>query len=376
MKPPNKKIKIVYQTLPHIVGGTERFLFNLIRYMDKRKFEPVILSYGRGRVTSLFKLLGIRIEVINSKSPQAFKNLAAILKEWKIDIAQSSHYYPMLAVSARIAGVPHIWRPGGNIHIAHPEFGLEKRKYFLNILSFLSTKIVCPVTFLKGQFKNVRESKIEIIYNGVNPVEINKISPDYTILRKYGCDDNCFAIAMVAYLVPQKRHIDFIRAAKIVKKYIPHTKFFIFGEAYPSKKSLKYAEYLYETVKESHMDKDIIFTGFYKDILKIMKGMRLIILPSIDEGASNAIMEAMALGKPLIASDSGGNRELVKNGQSGYLVPPKNPTRLAEAIIDVIKSPQKSRLMGKAGKERAKRLFNIKDSVRRFEDLYLMLYSK
>jgi glycosyltransferase involved in cell wall biosynthesis len=180
---------------------------------------------------------------------------------------------------------------------------------------------------------------------------------------------------MVAYLVPQKRHIDFILAAKKAHKELPSTKFFIIGSAYSTKKGLEYAKYLYRLVKDENMGKYITFTGYCKNIVKVIAAMDLIVLPSFEEGFGNAILEAMAKAKPVIGANSGAIPEIIRDGVTGRLVPPKSPQKLSEAILEILKDPIKAKKMGEAGRERAKRLFDIKKTVRKYEELYERVYA-
>ena len=338
----NKRIKIGYHILPYIIGGTERFLFNLIKYIDKDKFEPIVISHAQGRVTSLFKSIAIKTNIITIGSSRGFKDLVIFLKEYKIDIVQSNYFVYVMAMAAKTANIPHVWRLGGDIRtIARPNFSKQKIKDHIEMISTLSKKIVVPSRFLKHQLKDVVQSKINMIRNGVDIEESAKAYPVHLIKKKLGCSKDSLTVGMPAYLISQKRQVDFILAAKKVKMFFPRIKFFVIGSCYPAKESINYAKYLHKLVSNIGMEDNIIFTGFHKDIFGIISAMDLVVMPSINEGSINAILEAMALGKPTVVSRVGSNSELIKDKVTGLLVPPKNPKKLADAMIKILRDPKK-----------------------------------
>lgn len=378
----DRKIKILYQTHPDIMGGTERLLLNLINNLDKKKFTPLVVSPKTGKTINMFEANGIKTIIIDTYSSKQPDKLIAFLQDSEIDIAQSTLFESSLALAANIAKVPHIWRIGGSIDIACPYLSFSRKKHFLNIMAILSKKIICPSKFLKQQFSGINFNKVDIIYNGVDFEEINAARQPHAFLKKYNTDASCNMVSMVAnFSAPRngtdyKRHIDFIRAAKMVKQYLPKTKFFIFGAAFPDSMSIDYVKKLHEKVTNAGMTKDIIFAGFRKNIFDLISCTDIVILPSIKEGAGYATIEAMALGKPVIAADSGANKENVIHKVTGLLTSPKNPKKLSEAIIELLKNPQKLKKMGIAGQKKAERLFDIKKLVLQYEKLYEDVYRK
>ncbi|MDH4258411.1 MAG: glycosyltransferase, partial [Candidatus Aminicenantes bacterium] len=113
-------------------------------------------------------------------------------------------------------------------------------------------------------------------------------------------------------------------------------------------------------------------TGYREDIPQIMSCLDIAVLPSTShlEGLSRVIIEAMASGKPVIATDAGGNPEAVEDGKTGILVPPGEPDRLARAILELARDANKRKRMGEAGRKRAEQLFSIEMNVTRIEKIY------
>ena len=361
MKRKNKRIKLIYY-LPnqHTFGGTESFIFNLLKHLNKEQFQPIILSQARIKMLAIFQSINIPIKILNPQSKHGMKRLINFIKENKISLAQTNHFSTELAKASYVAGIPHIWRPGGDIRLTKSFLDKKRRLDYFKILIALSNKIVCASYFLKRQFKDINCSEIKVIYNGVEIKKLDSRMPK----------NNNYAIGMIAHLIPQKKHIDFIRAAEIVLKELPQTKFYIIGSPYYSKESINYARLLKKIVKRKKLRKHIIFTGFINNPNKVILSLNATVMPSIDEGSSNAIIESLALGKPVIASRSGGNPELIADNINGFLVKPRNYIGLANSIIKILKNPKRAKTMGLKGRVVAKKLFDINKTVKVYQKLY------
>ncbi len=376
MLPGKKKIKILYEIGPYTLGGSERFLFKLIKYLNKEKFEPIAISHKEGKPLSIFKSLGIQTEVLKFNHATVSNQLFQFIKKNKIDIAQSNYYSFSVAMTAYNAGIRHIWRVGSHIETAKPFLKPQKKRHLLNVISHFSQNIICPSQFIKKQFDDIKKAKVNLIYNGTEILTKNGRHKDGQFASTKTLSNSHYAIGMIANFFPEKRHIDFVYAAKKVKKGFPHTKFFIFGGTFYPDSDPRYGKYIMKTIKDTQMQNDITLAGFLNDIHRGIEQMDLIVLPSVGEGFSNAVLEAMALGKAVIASDSGGNPELIKNTETGFLVPPKNPKKLAEAMLKILQDQKKIRQFGEAAKKRVKKMFDITDCVRKYESLYFQVCGK
>jgi glycosyltransferase involved in cell wall biosynthesis len=113
-----------------------------------------------------------------------------------------------------------------------------------------------------------------------------------------------------------------------------------------------------------------MFTGFRTDVPRLLAEVNLSVLPSLSEGLSNTLLESMGAGVPVIATRVGGNLEIVEDGMSGLLVPPRDSPMLADAIIAVLKNPVLAANLGDAGKRRVADMFSVDRSIREVEDLY------
>jgi len=125
-------------------------------------------------------------------------------------------------------------------------------------------------------------------------------------------------------------------------------------------------------VQEKYLDR-IIFTGRQTDVESIVNIFNIGVLATFTEGISNSILEYMALGKPVIATDGGGTSEIVENGVTGYLVPPSNVNVLLEKLELLLDRPYLAKKMGESGKNVVKRKFEIRKMTKEFVCLYQKL---
>jgi glycosyltransferase involved in cell wall biosynthesis len=360
-----RPLRVAVEVNPRVVGGTERFLASLLPGLDRTQFEPVVVSDDDGPTDALFRRHGIETVVVpytTAETPLA--EVSAALQHRRIDLVQSSYFSPVLGLAAAQAGVPHVWRFGGHITVVHESQTPREKQTFLALATFLSRRIVCGSAFLARQFELIRHQDVDVIYNGLDVDEFGGASAETGAGPR---------VAMLAHLVPQKRHEDFIRAALPVLQRVPGAKFDVFGTCYPSLESQRYAQSLRELVAALDLGGVVQFSHLDARRLEVLRSVDVFVLPSVNEGASNAILEAMALGKPVVAADSGGNPELVRHGVTGFLIPPNSPGMLADRVAQLLESPVMAAAFGQAGRERVAREFSIRTCASRYEHMYRTL---
>jgi phosphatidylinositol alpha-1,6-mannosyltransferase len=220
--------------------------------------------------------------------------------------------------------------------------------------------------------EGINRKKIEVVYNGVDTEKFNpKISGD-EFRKELEIDKNTNLAGMIGRIVPWKGCDDFIKAAAKVVEAIPHSKFLIVGESPDG----NYIRQLKKLSEKLNINKNIIFTGFRNDIPQILAVLDLLVLPSWEEPFSRVVLEAMAIEKPVIATNTGGTPEQILHGINGLLVPAKDPHALAQAIITVMQDKMKAQEMGTAGRKMIEEGFNIKEHTQKMEALYESLLKK
>jgi L-malate glycosyltransferase len=170
-------------------------------------------------------------------------------------------------------------------------------------------------------------------------------------------------VGNVAALVPHKGQRHLIEAAAIVMKRVPDARFVIAGEG-----ELRPA--LERQIKEHHLEKHVFLAGFRPDVLSLHKAFDIFVMSSVTEGLGTSLLDAMACGKPIVATTAGGMPEVVKDGKTGILVPPRDHEAMAEAIVRLLSDEDARRAMGAAGLARVRELFSAERMVQDTLEIY------
>jgi glycosyltransferase involved in cell wall biosynthesis len=172
-------------------------------------------------------------------------------------------------------------------------------------------------------------------------------------------------VGNVAALVAHKGQKHLVEAAALVVRQVPDARFVIAGEG-----ELRPA--LERQIKEHHLEKHILLAGFRPDVLSLHKAFDVFVMSSVTEGLGTSLLDAMASAKPVVATTAGGIPEVVVDGETGYLVPPRDHQAMAEAIVRLLKDPELRRRQGEAGLTRVRERF----SAERMVDETLRVYRR
>jgi len=163
-------------------------------------------------------------------------------------------------------------------------------------------------------------------------------------------------VGNVAALVPHKGQRHLIEAAHLVIQQMPDVRFLILGEG-------ELRDSLERLVREHHLEKHVFLPGFRTDVLGCMKGFDLFVMSSVTEGLGTALLDAMACGKAIVGTRTGGIPEVVEDGETGRLVPPRDHAAMAQAILTMLADDEQRRRMGEAGLARVQARFTVERMV-------------
>ncbi len=357
-----KPVRVLYEIHPHILGGTERFLVRFLERLDHRRYEPIIISQKMGVPLQFIRSMGMRAEIIaDSSRTTGIQRLADFIKVNRVKLVQSNYYAPTLALASNLSNVPHIWRIGGHITVGSGTRTPVEARWALNMIGLLSKSIICNSNYVRRQFRpRTSVPYIDVIPNGIATPA--RVSPK----KRKGE----FLVGMIAHFIPQKRHIDFIRAAEIISEIRGDVRFAILGSPYAHSASRSYAKKIERRASWLQRQGKMSISEFVESESEMLSAFDIIVLPSERESFSNAILEAMAAGIPVIATRSGGNPELVEHRKTGLLVPLGRPEALARAIMLLIKDRELRGQMGRAARHRAQTHFSMDACVRSYEAVY------
>jgi glycosyltransferase involved in cell wall biosynthesis len=210
--------------------------------------------------------------------------------------------------------------------------------------------------WLVGEIKVRRD--VTQIYNGIDTEAFSPGDDGFRIRRRMGIQERAFVIGIVSRLDPIKDHLTLFTAFNGLKKSYPDLRLLVIGDG-PARQKL-----------ESLSGEGIDFLGPRLDIAELLRCLDLFVLPSLNEGISNAILEAMASGLPVVATRAGGNPELVKDGETGILFNPGDIQGIASAIFSYMKDGRQRRIHGTSGRSMARRHFGVEAMVKSYEKVY------
>ncbi|MGQ9570401.1 MAG: glycosyltransferase [Thermodesulfovibrionales bacterium] len=363
-------IKICYVIGQLSMDGTERQLYELVRGIDKKRYYPIVISLSQGGYwADEIRKLNIQVIEILRRKNKEFARLAKLIKLFKTIKPDIVHTFLFSANSyGRIAAIlcraPVIIASERSL----PEIGEGKSKfqiYIDKLLALFSHGIICntqKASEILVKKYSFNAKKVFTVYNGIDVSAFmtkgnNNKSKQNKISSK--------VVGTVGRLDPVKNHKLFLDVAKIILDSSKNNevKFLIIGDG-PLKRDLE------EYAQKLGIADNVIFTGERTDIPALLKSMDVFVLTSYYEGMSNSIMEAMSAGLPVVATDVGGNSELVINGKTGFLCPLGDTYKLAERIIYLITNENEAKQIGENGEKRMTDDFGVERMVKQTELIY------
>lgn len=351
------RLRIAHVTLGLDIGGQERLLVEMARHADHQRFDWTVVVLGpRGPLAAQLESIGVRVIALDAPGgfrPSLSRRLSRLYKQERYEVIHTHDDRPL------IYGMPAAWWAGikRRIHTHHHGRLPASRPHriLVRLSSRFAQRFVC-VSEDSARYaieQGISPSRVETLWNGIDVTRFAYQGP---------VDDG--AIVTVARLSAEKDIANLIRAAAIVTRPHPESRFEIAGDG-PSRAELE--KLIVELKVESH----VRLLGAVDDIPALLARARLFVLPSQTEGISLTLLEAMARGLPVIATQVGGNPEVVQPGVTGLLVPPRDAEALAQAIVTMLGDPVRGRAMGLAGRQRVETCFDIRKMTARYEAMYL-----
>ena len=358
--------------------GAEISLYKLLEGLDPERYTPLVVFPKSGPLAEKVNGLGQEIILhpmpwwiaygkrtrrhfseVFLRMPERIKFLRTLIRERKIDLVYTNTITVIDgAIAAKREGVPHLW------HIReHIKGNPDLKPYFPMgtvswLVDFLSARIVVPSDSVRKAYARRNGSgKIEVVYNGVN---VDRYKPSENPSRgiefrkSVGLDPSKKIVALIGYFHEVKGQMDFVEAAGKVFEEAPESAFLLVGEGVGNR---GYTTAVKRRVEELGLSERILFVPFHENVQAVYDAIDVCVSASWVESFSNVLCEAMAAGKPVVATRSGGPEELVVDGETGVLVPVGDPDRLANAILGLLKDGKNAAEMGRKGRERVKERF-------------------
>ena len=410
MAPP-EAIKVLYvHHGARPVGGSPTSLRFQIEELDKTRFAPAVALLGGSRAAPAFEGLGIPVMTMpgvakyghttgewyrlsrplrllgqHLRLPLSIAKSRAFLSRLEgrpIVHLNSSTLLPV-ALAARQVGLPVVWHI--REYMVDGYLGLRRRA-----LSYWMRKCASHIIAISRAdlerihgFESVRA---DVVYNFVDFERFDRRIRGEAVRDELGLDSNRRTVVFLGGVSPIKGTIEYLRAARALARKRKDVQFILAGSRSrffdgplrarrllhdtlrPA--SARYYRAVRDLLKDKDLSKAVLDVGPRSDIPEVLAAGDLLVFPSTAPHFARPLIEAGAMGKPVIGSNLPGPQEIVVDGETGLLVPPGAPEALAAAMERILDDPEKARAMGDKGCERARDLFDAKKNVRRIEAIY------
>ena len=327
-----KRIKVLEVIRQGQIGGGESHLLDLINFLDKDLFEPICLSFSDGDMIIRMRKMGVECHVLDSNKPfdsNVQKRVSKIIKNEGIQLvhahgsrAASNVLYPVLKSKIPLVYTVHGW----SFHSDQSFLVYRLRAFCERLICHYANEVICVSQSNADTGRAVFGlKKAYVIENGIN---LDRFNPDlkYKNLRnEFGFSESDFVVGFIARCTLQKNPIVFLQAMKYIHDKNPLIKGLFIGEGDMDGDVDVY-------IQENNMYGYIYRSKFRTDVPDLLNCIDLYCLPSLWEGLSIALLEAMAMRKAIIATPTDGTKELIVNEKNGLVVPYNDALGIVEAI--------------------------------------------
>ncbi|MFH1678491.1 MAG: glycosyltransferase [Candidatus Omnitrophota bacterium] len=363
----SRTIKIMHVVLSLEVGGLESLVVELVRRMRHNYQFLICCLDSYGELSKEAEELGAGIKLLKRKPGIDLLlpfRLAKLMSKEGVSIVHthnlSSLFYGSLA--GKIAGIPVIL----STQHGRKDKGTRKSRWADRLAACMNNKVIAvsqdTADWLRDYY-GIHSSKIEVIYNGIDIKQYAKQDDIDKVRKLLKIEPGTSIVGTVARLSPEKDQITLLNAFSQVLKRINKVKLLIAGDGVLGDKLREYAERL-------GLSDNVLFLGYRKDIPSLLSMVDVFVLSSLREGVSLTLLEAMAADTPIVATDVGGNSEVVIEGETGFLTPAKSPDKMADAIIKILSEKELAGRMAEAGQRRVEEIFDIEQMVKKYDELY------
>jgi glycosyltransferase involved in cell wall biosynthesis len=355
-------------------AGTEKQLLATIRGLDPRRFEITVACIEDGEPLRQLAPHALPLvfpfhSVFSLRGWTQIRRLRREINRLQIDIVHA------FMIRAAILGV--MGARGSvckTVLTSRRNVGHWYTPLYVRVFRFLNrrtTRIVANSESAKRaamEIESAPESKIDVLYNGVDSSWFS-VAPNLSVLDRMGIARESRILGIVANYRPVKDLEMFLTAAALIAAHEPRAVFLLVGQG-------PLREQLGEAAQRLGIASKIFFTDGSESVPGCLPLMEVACLSSRNESFSNAILEYMAAGLPVVATDVGGNREAIVEGVTGLLTPPEDPAAFAKAVISLLDNRGLRDQMGRKARERCRERFSMEACIHRLEKYYESLVDR
>lgn len=376
-----RRIRVAHIITRLCKGGAQENTFHTVRLANQDRFEADLISGpasgAEGSIEDAIAAAGVPIlrepDLVRDPSllrdARAYWALVRRFREARYDIVHTHTSKAGLIgrVAARRAGVPIVVHtPHGNVF--HGYFSKPVTRFFIELERYAAKRTDAIIELTAGGVEEHLEQRIgrreqfRVIHSGVDfsPFAAARAEREAT-RASLGIAPGEILIGGVGRLEPVKGFSYFVAAAGAIARELPEARFLLVG-AGSQEQALRDAA--------APLGSKFRFAGLRDDVPPIMAALDVLVVPSVNEGMGRVLLEAGAAETPVVASRVGGIPDLVRDGETGVLVAPRDAGAITAAVLQLARAPERRRAMGMAARERIVPHYSLETMVRRIEALY------
>lgn len=353
------------------IGYTE--IVTILRSLDRNVFEPILIVPGQGPLLEGIAGLGIGTFPMYLPSWRKLRDcfhryvavyrLGRLLRDQRIDLifCHGMWQVPLTYLAGKIANVPVVCRIGAMLDA---EDGRRVKEYWL----CYPEQLLLISEAVRRSFVNagVPSRKAQLMYAGIHVprgIQFDRAA----VRRSLGLTGDEMVIGCVARLDPQKGYYHLFKALPLIQQKVPNVKCILVGD----EPNLTRRNTVLGWVKELKVEKLVVLAGWQVRVFDYLAVMDVFCFPTLYEAFGLALIEAMAMGLPIVASQVGGVPEIVKEGETGFLVPPMDHHAIADRVTKLLIDDELRRKMGSAGLKRIEDTFSAERVTRSLEQTFI-----
>jgi glycosyltransferase involved in cell wall biosynthesis len=364
----SERIRVVEVLATGTTGGAQEHLFGLVTRMDASRFDVSIVSLSPGSAVRKLERAGFDVLVLDEPDDAiAVGALAAHLVGIRPEVIHN-HMYRAELVGTRAAialGEVGYRRPYVVSTVHSSRVRSEEDREMLRVLTPHMNQLIAVSKMIEAKLESEGRTTAPIrrIYNGVDLSRYENQEPCCTLPEEYGMEPGSQIVGVVARLEPEKGHPTLLEAWPAVLRSVPDAYLLIVGEG-------SRRDALEALARDLHIAHRVVFTGRRDDVPAVTAALDVAVLPSYREAQGLSILEALALSRPVVASDVGGIPEVITDGVTGLLVPPHDADALAAAIVRLLRDHPYADTLGRAGHDMVHDRFDIGTMVGLVQQIY------
>lgn len=381
-------VRVLYLQSNSEIGGSDVSLLRIVEGLDRSRFRPVVVLPSHGPLTKPLEERGAKVVVVGAmlklttrkgplyhvrflaNYPRAVARLARVIRRERIDLVHTNTLHNLYGYAAALrARRPHVWHVR---EIVSQSAAVRRAEVFL--ARRFADRIVTVSAAAADMFRSGGECppQLRVVWDGVNLTRFHPRNRGDRVRAELGIEDEAPLVGLVGRLDHCKGVEVFLRAAALCREEFPGARYVVCGGEVEGQEEV--GRGARRLARELGLTDAVSFTGWRygpDDMPEVHAALNVLVSSSTaPESFGLVLIEAMATGRPVVATNHGGPREVCVEGETALLVPPGDPRRTADAVLELLRDPARARAMGRAGRERAERHFDERRHSRELQLLY------